>query len=226
MRWPWQKTEKRAGYTDLVLAALVGRASGSSSSGSAAREAGIGAISRAFAAARITGAPDYILDAIQPSTIAAIARNSVSCGEDLRLIDVGQGGLKLISVASFDVTGDFREETWRYRLDLAGPSSSTTRMVSGDQVIHTRYSTDPSRPASGVSPTSWASASTSLHDAVNSALHSDLQAASAMLVPVGGVSRRPHRPGRQPAGSDENRHPQMPLAGVGVRRAAGIVKRG
>ena len=75
-------------------------------------------------------------------------------GEVLYSIDVEDGRVVLYPVADFDVRGSFDQKSWAYRVALAGPTSTTTKTLSSDQVLHFKLSCDPSQPWRGRSPLS------------------------------------------------------------------------
>ena len=90
MRWWWSKPEAReaeGGYTGIISALIGAQAAGTTqqASATAATEAVAGALSRAFADARVDGPPD-IAEALSPRTLAQIGRDLVRVGESLHVI--------------------------------------------------------------------------------------------------------------------------------------------
>ena len=66
-------------------------------------------------------------------------------------IDVVDGLLRLVPVASHDVLGDY--DRWTYRLNLAGPGSQALReRVPAEGVVHLTYAVDPETPWRGYGP--------------------------------------------------------------------------
>lgn len=61
-------------------------------------------------------------------------------------------GLSLIPCSSFDVSGGWQEESWRYRCDLQGPSRVTTARRGYAEVLHPRINVDSKRPWRGQAP--------------------------------------------------------------------------
>ena len=67
--------------------------------------------------------------------LAMIGRALIRRGEILFAIDVVDGQLRLVPVASHDVFGDYGR--WTYRLNLAGPGSQAQRnRVPAEAVVH------------------------------------------------------------------------------------------
>ena len=206
MRWPWQREEKRASFseqrasfTDAITSALVQAAAGTSQrpTASAALEAAAGNISRGFAVATVEGAPAHVSRVLTPDVLALIARDLIRTGESLFLIEVDGDGLALRPVGSHDIRGGWNEADWFYRCDLFGPSGNITRLVPSASVIHVRYSIDPSRSWLGVSPLGWAANTGGLHAGVEGALRRDMTAASAHVLPM------PAGPEGEPTDDDE-----------------------
>ena len=155
--WPFGKTleTRDDSYSDVLIAALVGRAQGRSlsvPSATGALEACAGTISRGFAASEVTG-PDALTQALTPSVLALIGRSLIRTGEVVFLIDTQAGKLRLIPAETHDVEGGPFPDEWEYRLTLGGPSRTITYdFVPADSVLHFRYAVDPSTPWRGNGP--------------------------------------------------------------------------
>ena len=185
--WPFtRRTEHRqASYTDGVVAALLARASGTHAdvTATAAVEAAAGALSRAFASAEIT--PDTpATRGITPDVLADIGRALIVPGEIVLILAVAEGRVRLLPVASFDVTGAADSTTWRYRCDLAGPSASTTIARPAEGVIHCQYSIDPARPWVGVGPLERARLSGRLSAELEAALGDEASGTRGYVLPI------------------------------------------
>ena len=50
--------------------------------------------------------------------------------------------------------GDYNPRSWRYQVTQSGPTSTTTRRLTADDVLHVRLSVDPGQPWRGRSPMS------------------------------------------------------------------------
>ena len=196
MRWPWAKRERRAAsYTDLLIAgqeslALTGL---SSSATTAAVEAAAGAWARTFGSAAVENAPDDVIEALSPLTLAQIGRDLIRKGESLLVISIGDDGeLSLTPASGWAVSGATAEvSSWAYRVEDQGPSGRRTRNLPSAGVIHAVYSYDPSRPWQGRGPLSWASLSATLHNRATRALVEDVSAGVGYVLPA-------------PAGGGEN----------------------
>lgn len=204
-RLPWTPEVREAaperrdrGFTDLVASALVAQANASLTgdpAGIAALEIAARFWSHAFAAARVT--PDNERTrTISPTVRALVARDLVRKGENVHLIDVAAGRLRLHPAGSWDVRGGWDPVSWRIRVDLFGPSGNITRFVPHAQVIHCRYATTSDRPWWGISPLAWAKQTGAL------AANLELRLAQEAGSPVGSVIPLPF--GRTGRDGDED----------------------
>ena len=121
--WPSKRTEKRQGgaYTDGVVAAILARAGGSIPDPSAisALEVAAGLWSRSFGAATVKPS----ISSISSSMMAGIGRELIRRGECIFAISVTRDGrFEFHPAGSWDVVGGTSPASWRYRLDLFGPS--------------------------------------------------------------------------------------------------------
>ena len=85
-----------------------------------------------------------IVDAIRPH-LALIGRMLIITGEVAFGIDVEGGALLLTPARALSVVGDPDPRTWVYELTMAGPSTTTTRTLPADRVLHLTYA-DGNRP--------------------------------------------------------------------------------
>ena len=186
MRWPWQKIERRESqsYTDVLVNSLLSQAQGTQGAGAtAALEACACLYGCAFSAAKVEGA-DRFKRVLNPTTLSLIARSLIRRGESLHLIDVAGGMLRLLPVGTWDVRGDFDPASWRYRVDLFGPSGSTVRYVSQEQVLHVMYSINAARPWRGIGPLQFACDTAGMAGGLESTLSNEASAPSAQVLPV------------------------------------------
>ena len=182
MRWPWQRTETRASFTDAVVEALLADASDTSTK-TAAKTAALEAVAGIYAAAFARAVPDPEIPALTPACLALIARDLIRRGESIHLIET-EGGLHLRPVGSWDVRGAVAPASWYVRCDLYGPTANVTRIVPHAAVVHCRYSVDPARPWLGVGPMQWATATATLAGRLESGLAKEAGAKPAQLVPI------------------------------------------
>ena len=61
-------------------------------------------------------------------------------------------GLALDAGSTWDIMGGPRRESWRYRVELSGPTASSWRTLPAAAILHLRWITDPDQPWRGVSP--------------------------------------------------------------------------
>ena len=115
--WPFsRRTEKReaeGGYTGIISALIEAQAAGTTqqASATAATEAVAGALSRAFADARVDGPPD-IAEALSPRTLAQIGRDLVRVGETLHVIRMSGGRLRLFPASTWYWQGGADPADW------------------------------------------------------------------------------------------------------------------
>lgn len=155
--WPFarQPEKRESSFTDALVSQIVASAAGSVSArptATGALEACAGLVGRAFASAQVNARPVYAR-AVTPALLSLIGRELIRNGEAVFNLDVRAGRLALDPAADWDVTGSFQSDQWRYRLNLAGPSTLTTianRPATG--VAHFRYAIEPARPWRGLSP--------------------------------------------------------------------------
>ena len=153
MKWPWSRPEVRsANYTDQVISQLLASASGASDGG---------ALGSLETASRIWGAglssvsvsPDRLaLRSVTPAVLDSIGRSLCRSGEALFVIDVRGGRVRLIACGSWDVSGTDDPESWQYRCQMSGPSSTRTLTLDAHSVLHFRYAASPATPWRGRSP--------------------------------------------------------------------------
>ena len=138
-----RRPEVRESYTDQVISRIMAHASGASG-GSL-----LGVVetaSRLWAAglSSATISPvNRALSAVSPSFLSNVGRSLCRRGESVHLIDVRGGRVRLISCASWTVSGSDDPASWKYRVTLSGPSSTRTVTLDAASVVHCRYAPDP-----------------------------------------------------------------------------------
>ena len=182
MRLPWTKPETRATYTDQQLDsdwALV-TSGGSNKADQVGMVCyGIRMFENAFAIADVSPS----IPALTPEVLASIARRLILRGNALFAIDVGLDGLTLLPVNTWDIGGRANPSTWRYVLDIAGPSRDETRRVRSDGVIHCRTGAKAAAPWLGISPLADAGLSSRMISHLETRLGDEVSTRSAYLVP-------------------------------------------
>lgn len=186
--WEWGTLETRENsFTDELVEQIVARAGGTvavSPSQSGALQAGAGLYGRAFASATINGARPAVARVLTPSVLEHIGRGLIRTGECLLYLRVTRDGLRLFPVVSHDVLGTYDPATWRYRLDLSGPSGTWSVNARPDSVVHCRYMTDPAQPWRGLAPLDVARSAGKLNAETNAALTDESSGPRGLLLPV------------------------------------------
>ena len=162
MRWPWSRKEQRSSggdYSDRILRLYEADAAGTAADhgATAAVEAASGALSRAFASARVEG-PPYVRQAVTAGVLAQIGRDVLRRGQSMHLIRVSEmGRVSLVPCADWDFRGGDDRESWRLQVTSYGPDTSTTRYPSFDGVVFLTWGSAPGTPYVGRGPLAWAS---------------------------------------------------------------------
>ena len=152
--WKGEQVETRASYQDTLVEAVLAAAQGdltSRAEQSAAVQFGVGLLERCFAMAEI--APESLSrNAITPLMLSRSVRQLLLTGDSVSAIDTAGGELLLLPAANFDIQGGVRESSWRYRVELSGPSRLTSRRLPSTSVVHVRIGSSVQQPWKGVSP--------------------------------------------------------------------------
>ena len=139
-------------------------------------------VGRRFAAARVTG--NATASAITPELLGHIGGSLIRHGESLFWIRVRSGQLQLLPIASYDVRGDYDRETWRYLIELQGPSTTTRVTAHETDVLHPKFSIDAARPWSGIGPLQRASIAGRLSAEVSAALADESSLPTGAVLPM------------------------------------------
>ncbi|MYG65762.1 MAG: phage portal protein [Gammaproteobacteria bacterium] len=142
--------EARSGYSGLVLAGFEAEAHGDGNRDprhTAALEVAAGLWSRALSMA--TGGEPYLT----PSVLAHIGRALVRGGECVCIVSPGE---VLQPAVLVNVHGGADPASWRYVLDVVGPTKTETRYLAASEVVHFRYAYRVDQPWRGVAPWQWA----------------------------------------------------------------------
>ena len=191
MRFPFftkSKTEKRSGYSQLLLgqfeAAVSGDGTGKGSLSTAAVEASVGLYARAMAVAVVNG-PGELVSAVTPSVLATTARSMLRAGESFWRIDLRKGRVRLAPAGyAYPYGQESDPMSWEYQLTTYGPSGSVAGWYPASQVVHCRYAIDPVRPWVGVPPWSWSGASASALGSIEAVLKDQASAPHGNLLGV------------------------------------------
>ena len=170
-------------YTSAAIDSIFNAATGNASNARVGATAGLGAVSgfvgRCFASARVTGPP-----AITPELLGHIGGSLIRQGESVLWIRVRAGQLQLLPIASYDVRGDYDRESWRYLIELQGPSTTTRVTARETDVVHPRFSFESSRPWRGVGPLQRAAIAGRLSAEVSAALADESSMTRGAVLPM------------------------------------------
>ncbi len=171
-------------YTDAVLASFFGAATGQVlAAATAGVQAAAGIVGRALASATIDGDGG----AVDPHLLEGIGTDLVRAGRFLGRLTVGADGrariLRAGAVASV-VYGDADPESWRYSLQMPGPSSARTVWAEAAEVVNVRINADSYRPWEGIAPLSRAAASGELYARLSESLRDEASVAVVRLIPL------------------------------------------
>ena len=186
--WPFQeKLETRADtYTDAVVSALLANASGDTDTRlgrTAIEEACRGLWGRAFASASFS--PETTATrALTPHILNQIGRSLVTPGEavfEIR-VDSRLGRVVLVQADTWNISGD--SLGWIYELALPEPTTTLTRTVTAERVVHVMYSTSPTEAWVGIGPLGEAADTHKLAGALETQLSREAQGPVGNLIEV------------------------------------------
>ena len=120
--------------------------------------------------------------AITPEYLSSVGRALIEDGEHVSAIDLVDGKLQLIPVASFDIRGRPGRET--YECEIVGPDISVTKRIPKDGIIHHKWSIDARMPWKSIGPLEAASASARLAIGAELKVSSELNARSGSIIPT------------------------------------------
>ena len=183
LQWPWEK--RSSDYTQTLVRLLqtkAERAVDADPSRIAVLEIASGIWGRAMASAKVE--PDRAAKIIPAWGLSMIGRSLIRRGECLFLISVANGKISLIPASAWNVTGGASPSSWRYDVELVGPSNTITKKVSADAVLHFRYAVDPDSPWKGCGPLDVAEATGELAANLEVSLGNEAGTPHGFLLPV------------------------------------------
>ena len=80
--------------------------------------------------------------------------------------------------------GGYDPESWIYRVDLPGPSTTSSRKYPSSSVIHIRFAVHPSSPWKGISPLSFATSTGSLGANLETRLGEETSGPVGYVLPI------------------------------------------
>ena len=170
-------------YTDTMLASVFGSATGQVHAATTAGvQAAASIVGRALASATIDGDGG----AVDPQLLEGIGTDLVRSGRFLGRLTVGADGRARIlraGAVSSVVYGDADPESWRYSLQMVGPSSARTVWAEAAEVVNIRINADSLRPWDGIAPLQRAAASGELYARLSESLRDEASVAVVRLIP-------------------------------------------
>ena len=145
------RPETRAGYTDLLVQAILQEATGSTTASVASLgvvEACAGLWGRSFASATVTPAGPATT-ALTPAVLEAIGRRLLVFGEAVFEIMVEDGAVRLVEASNWEVE---ERASWLYLAHFTTPEGTFSRTLTADRVLHPRIGVTSKRPWEGESP--------------------------------------------------------------------------
>ena len=189
--WPFRdnkpEAEARADHTEKRIAEAFKRVSGYAGNAGAlaVAEACVGLWERALASATVT--PDNRrMTGVSPQFLALAGRTLAAKGEIVAAIRVVDGQAMLTPATSWDVDGGVAPESWFYRVDFAGPSTSLTEVLPGAAVVHLRIGSEIKSPWRGKAPLSHARETAALAVALEEALKIESKLPIGRVAPYSG----------------------------------------
>ena len=191
MRWPWQKQERErrdsgGDFSDAVLRLIEAEASGTAANAAstAAVEAASGALSRAFAAAKVDG-PPWVQDAVTPGFLAQVGRDLIRSGDSMHVIRMSADGMiRLIPASSWHWEGSHDPDSWSVRVTSYGPSTSTTWNLLASGVVFVKWGSTPGQPYTGTGPLAWASTTARLQSEAERSLADEAGGPIAQMLAI------------------------------------------
>ena len=183
---PWNRPEVRSSsYADKIVSQIMASASGANDGRAlAALEVGARWWGAGLASATVKPEKSLALRSVTPAVLDSIGRSLCRSGESLFVISVSGGRVRLIACGSWDVSGNDDPESWTYRCQMSGPSSTRTLTLDSHSVVHIKYSVDPARPWKGRSPMQLAASTAKVAGLLETATASELEfTQTQMLTP-------------------------------------------
>ncbi len=153
--------------------------------GTAAVEAAAGALSRAFAAAEVSG-PPWAKRAIGPEFLGQVGRELVRSGQSMHLIEVSElGELALLPCSSWDFDGGGPlPATWTVQATVNGPRGVVTLYRPFAGVVFVTWGNLAGQGYAGRGPLEWAHTSARLQSETERSLADEAGGPVAQLVAV------------------------------------------
>ena len=175
-------------YTDMIVNAIMAEARGDLvGSRPASVEVASRLVGRAMMAAEVTGAP-----ALTPTVLQTIGRQLILRGESLHAVYRvgGRGADVLLPAGTWDIEGGPLPSSWRYRVDMLGPSDQWTQeLIPYDGVLHVVIDPRPDQPWRGTAASS--SDAARLAEAAAGSMFGELKTPTAHIIPMPDGVKKP-----------------------------------
>lgn len=168
-------------YTDLQLLRITSHAAAVHVGATAAVETVAGLAARCFAQAHVDGDGGLLT----PRILAIAGRALIARGAFVAVLDVAvDGRMTLLPGWNYDVDGGPDPASWFYRIDLSGPSLTTTAYRPRAAVLHAMIDPDTANPWRGRGALDRARASAELDSLAQKALAADSRTPVAAILPL------------------------------------------
>ena len=179
------RIEKRQSGTDAVVSALLSSVRGTGSTLTAntasALEIAAGWWGRCLGAALVEPA----MPSVDSLFLHGVAHRLARDGNALYDVRVrSDGRVSLIEAGHWDISGGGDPDSWIYRLELVGPTSTETVTRTRESVLHFRLNGSPRQPWLGMSPLAWAGTTARLNGSLEKALADEAGGPVGNLIPM------------------------------------------
>ncbi len=153
--WPFtRKPEKRQGFTDSYILAVIAQAAGTDlivePEALGSIQSAMGFWGRSLAVASVS--PERAAMALTRPVLYQIGTRVLIDGEACYEIQVRDGKPVLRPASEWEITGGTWPGNWQYRLTKAGPTDQITTLVPASRVFHVRLNPSSKQPHLGRSP--------------------------------------------------------------------------
>jgi len=187
--WPFRKRiETRTSWADAVsrLEHILSSSSYDDVKQTAAATIAGGILERAFLSARVDGASQSVLSALNKNVLSFIGRHLMIDADVCIAIIVENGDLKLYPATAWNIVSSSPDpDEWVYNsVHVPTPSGQRTFELSGLDVIHIRYNVSSSTPWAGRSPLRSGNNIGAAHNRIESSLSKELKGVAGRLLPA------------------------------------------
>ena len=177
--------ERQSNATDSVITALLSSARGTGSTSAAntasAVEIAAGWWARCLGAALV----DPAMPSVDALFLHAVAHRLAREGNSVFDVRVRPDGrIAFVEAGNWDVVGGADPDSWRYRLDLNGPTVTESVTRSRSSVLHFRLNGDPRQPWRGLSPLARATTTARLNGSLEKSLADEAGGPVGNLIPM------------------------------------------